>query len=264
MLPLLKHPSTAHFGPNSNTESKTNFVADKSIFVTEVDDYDRWRSMLYALGAKGVAAKMMAHVSQVVHGRAQAPQKARAKYPTGEFVHADAILELFHQQIRSFGEFVRALETHGFRVRNPSDEGDPQCDYFDLPCVDDSLHATLLHYLATSEFIRKFATKQYFPIDKREDTYIDFPIPNTDVTWYYAWNVNAWDRVYATRGEGEYPLEIKGPQLLRVAPVLWKESTGLYFHEYPHIDSINGLFIQAGIDVRTGRVNGVAISRVWT
>jgi hypothetical protein len=51
---------------------------------------------------------------------------------------------------------------------------------------------------------------------------------------------------------------------LKVAPVFWKESTGMYFYEYPHTDSITGLFIQAGVDARTGKVNGAAISRVWT
>ncbi|MDC3957092.1 hypothetical protein KEG38_24735 [Polyangium jinanense] len=66
------------------------------------------------------------------------------------------------------------------------------------------------------------------------------------------------------RGEGDYPLDIKGSQLLRVEPLLWTQSTGMYFHEYPRIDSIDGLFIQAGVDARTGMVNGVAISRVWT
>jgi hypothetical protein len=70
--------------------------------------------------------------------------------------------------------------------------------------------------------------------------------------------------VSAQRGEDDYPLEIKGPQLLKVAPAFWRESTGMYFYEYPHTDSITGLFIQAGVDARTGEVNGAAISRVWT
>jgi hypothetical protein len=70
--------------------------------------------------------------------------------------------------------------------------------------------------------------------------------------------------VSAQRGEGDYPLEIKGPQLLAVAPAVWTRSTGLYFHRAPHIDSVNGLFIQAGINARTGQVDGVSISRVWT
>ena len=44
----------------------------------------------------------------------------------------------------------------------------------------------------------------------------------------------------------------------------WRQSTGLYFHETPELESVNGLFIQAGIDARTGLVSGAAISRSWT
>lgn len=71
-------------------------------------------------------------------------------------------------------------------------------------------------------------------------------------------------RTKARRGEGDFPLEIKGAQLMRVEPVLWTQSTGMYFYEYPNVDSVSGLFIQAGVDVRTGLVTGAAISRVWT
>jgi hypothetical protein len=262
MLPVSQHPPRLHFNPDAAPVA--DFVAGKSAYVADVDDYDLYRSLLYALGANGVANKMMAHVNLIVHGGPKAPQKAIAKYPQAEFVHASAVLPLLHSKIRTFAEFVKALQGHGFRVRNPSDEGDPEFDFFELPLAGGSLPATLLHYLATSPFIRGFAGKQSFPIDTREDAYVDFPVPGTDLTWYYRWQSQAWDRVHAQRGDDEYPLEIKGPQLLRVAPVFWKESTGLYFHEYPHIDSITGLFIQAGVDARTGLVNGAAISRVWT
>lgn len=264
MLPLHSHDTKLHFDPAKADGRLADFVAGKDVFVVDVDDYDRYRSMLYALGAKSVANKMMANITTIVHGGQAAPAKARAKYPAGEFVRAQAVLPLFHREVRSFAEFVRALQAHGFRVRNPSDEGDPELDFFELPLVDGSLHRTLLHYLATSPFIRRFARKRSFPVDTREPAYVDFPVPGADVTWYYAWNPDAWSRVSAQRGDGDFPLEIKGPQLLRVAPVFWKKSTGLYFHEYPHIDSISGLFVQAGLDARTGRVNGAAISRVWT
>ena len=264
MLPIQKHPTQLHFAPGTTAKPVADFVTDKSLFVADYDDYELYRSMLYALGAKSVANKQLAHVTVVVHGGSAAPPKARAKYPAATFVPARQVLTRFHQEVRSFNEFVRALQTHGFRVRNPSDEGDPQLDHFELPLVDNSLHATLLHYLGTSPFIRDFAGKRSFPIDTREPAYIDFPVPGTDLTWYYAWNERAWGRVSAQRGDGDYPLEIKGEQLLRVNPVLWTQSTGMYFHEYPCTESITGLFIQAGVDARTGLVNGAAISRVWT
>ncbi|MEX1366768.1 MAG: hypothetical protein AB1Z98_26820, partial [Nannocystaceae bacterium] len=128
----------------------------------------------------------------------------------------------------------------------------------------DSLHATLLHYLATSEFARRFAGRTDARFDEVDPAYFEYPIPGTDLCGYIRWNEAAWGRVSAQRGEGDYPLEIKGSQLLAVAPALWTESTGLYFNEQPHIDSVTGLFIQAGIDARSGRVSGTAISRVWT
>jgi hypothetical protein len=262
MLPVQQHPTRLHFDPKA--AAPDDFVAGKSVYVVDVDDYELYRSLLYALGAKSVANKMMAHVTVIVHGGEAAPQKARAKYPQGQFVAANAVLPLFHAKVRSFGELVKALQDHGFTVRNPSDEGDPELDFFEMPLSDGSLHKTLLRYLSTSPFIRQFVQKQHFPIDQREDAYVDFEVPDSGVTWYYAWRTDAWGRVSAQRGEDDYPLEIKGPQLLKVAPAFWRESTGMYFYEYPHTDSITGLFIQAGVDARTGEVNGAAISRVWT
>ncbi|MGK3989413.1 hypothetical protein WME99_40580 [Sorangium sp. So ce136] len=264
MLPLKRHPTRLHVQAGKAPASAVNFAAGKSAYVVEVDDYALHRSMLYALGAKSVANKMMAHADLIVHGGAAVPPKARAKYPSGELVRADAVLPLFRQEVRSFAEYVRALQRHGFTVRNPSDEGGAKLDFFEMPLVDGSLHATLLQYLGDSPFIRKFVRKQHFPIEEREAAYVPFEVPGGGVTWYYAWVGDAWGRVSAQRGEGDYPLEIKGDQLMRVEPVFWTQSTGMYFYEYPHVDSISGLFIQAGVDALTGRVNGAAISRVWT
>ncbi|MDI3288568.1 hypothetical protein [Polyangium sp. 15x6] len=265
MLPLKQHPTHFHASPGTPSATAPNVVAGKSAYVVDVEDYELHRTMLYALGAKSVANKMMATADLIIHGGPEAPQKARAKYPAAERIRAQTILPLFHQEIRSFAELVRALERHGFTVRNPSDEGDPNFDFFEVPLVDGSLHATLLHWLGSSEFIREFTHKQHFPIDVREEGYVDFPLPDSrGITWYYAWKSDAWGRVHAQRGEGDYPLDIKGSQLLRVEPLLWTQSTGLYFHEYPRIDSVDGLFIQAGVDARTGMVHGAAISRVWT
>lgn len=264
MLPTNKHSNALHFDAKKRSAKTNNFVQGKSLFVTEVDDYERYRSMLYALGAQSVANKMMAHVNVIVYGGSTIPAKARAKYPKGEFIAADQVPGLFHDEIESFGTYIQALEKNGFTVRNPSDEGDARFDFFDVPLVGKSLSDTLFEYLKTSSFIRNFVTKQHFPIDKREDFYVDFPVPNTGLTWYYQWRLDPWNRVTASRGEGDYPLEIKGDQLSRVAPLFWHQHAGLYFHEYPYIDSINGLFIIGGIDARTGHVNGAAISRVWT
>lgn len=264
MLPIHHHPSTWHTIAPIGAAPVANFARNKSIYVVDVDEYDLYRSLLYALGARSVANKKLAHVEVIVHGEA-APAAARSKYPNGQFVPAQAVLPLFRQEVDSFGGFVRALRASGFTVRNPSDEGDPEFDYFaGLPLLEGSLHATLLAYLGSSPFIRRFVAPQSFPIDTRSPEYIEFPVPGTNFTWYYLWNSSAWARVSAQRGDGDYPLEIKGPQLLGVAPLFWTQSTGMYFHEYPHIDSVTGLFIQAGVDARTGLVDGVAISRVWT
>ncbi|MDC0672130.1 hypothetical protein [Nannocystis radixulma] len=264
MLPVKQHPTHLHFDPSRHTSAVADFVAGKSVYVADVDDYDMYRSLLYALGAKRVANEMVAHVDLIVHGQAAPPQEARAQHPEGEFVRADAVLPLFHSKVKSFAEFVRALQAHGFRVRNPSDEGGPEFDFFELQLVNDSLHATLLRYLETSPFISGFMHKQGFPIDERAEAFIDFTLPGRDYSWYYLWTTDGWARVYAQRGADDFPLEIKGSQLLRVAPVLWTQSTGMYFYEYPESESVDGLFIQAGIDARTGKVTGAAISRSWT
>jgi hypothetical protein len=261
--PLRRHPTQWRAVPGGG-EPVANFVDGKSVHVVDVAEYDLYRSMLYGLGATGVSNKKMAGVDLIVHGHGEAPKAVRTKYPAGEYVRADAVLPLFHQEVRSFGDFVRALRRHGFTVRNPSDEGDPEFDYFEVPLVGSSLHETLLQYLGTSTFIRGFSANQTTPGRDRDAAYSEFVVPNTGLTWYYLWSVDAWSRVSAQRGEGDYPLEIKGPQLLTIAPVVWTESTGLYFHEHAHLDSVNGLFIQAGVDARTGLASGVAISRVWT
>jgi hypothetical protein len=262
-LPDREHPTDWHFnGKTKGAAPVANFVQDRTIYVADAP-YDAYRSMLYALGAKGVTNKLMANVDTIVHGAA-VPKAAKTKYPNGQFIKAQTVLPLFHQEVASFSDYVRALIKHGFRVRNPSDEGDPEFDHFSLPLANGSLHATLRRYLDTSPFIRDFSSHDSPEFDRREESYVPVPIPGTDRTWWIRWDSTAWDRVSAQRGEGDYPLEIKGPQLLAVAPAVWTRSTGLYFHRAPHIDSVNGLFIQAGINARTGQVDGVSISRVWT
>ncbi|MDC0668706.1 hypothetical protein [Nannocystis radixulma] len=264
-LPLKRHPIDAHFQPDAAAPTlAAAVIAGKSVHVAEVDDYDLHRSMLYALGAKGVSNKMMAHVEIVVHGRAKPPQKALAKYPDRTFVRAQEVLQLFHQEVPSFAAYVRALQGHGFTIRNPSDEGDPDLDFFELPVVDGSLHATLLDYLGRAPFIRKFVHAQHFPVDPCQDPFIAFEVPESGVTWYYCWAHDGWGRVGAQRGDGDYPLEIKADQLMRVDALFWTESAGMYFYEYPNRDSVDGLFIHAGVDARSGLVHGAAISRVWT
>ncbi|MEZ4448254.1 MAG: hypothetical protein R3B09_02160 [Nannocystaceae bacterium] len=263
MLPRTQHPDNLHFRPGA--APRENFVVDRNAFVVDVESYDRTRSMLYALGAKSVANKMMANVDLIVHGGGKAPAKAIAKYPKGRFIRAQEVLPLFHQEVPDFAAYVRALQGHGFTVRNPSDEGDPSLDFFTVPLLEGSIHASLLEYLKTSDFVRAFAHAQSFPIDTREESYLEFEVPGgRGITWYIRWLSDAWARVSAQRGEGDYPLEIKGPQLMAIAPIFWTESAGLWFNEYPHVDSVDGLFIQAGVDARTGMVHGAAISRVWT
>jgi hypothetical protein len=266
-LPIRKHPNTLRAeAPSARKKPLANFARGKSLYVADVDSYELHRSMLYALGAESVSNKMLAHVNVVVHGKPAPPAKAKAKYPKGEYVSAQAVLPLFRQEVDSFAGFIKALREHGFTVRNPSDEGDPQIDFFALPLQKRSLHATLLHYLATSDFIRAFVHPPHVRYDERQDGYEDFTVKTSagEVTWFYAWQVDAFRRVYAQRGDGDYPLEIKGEQLLTVEPIFWTASTGLVFQGEAHVDSIDGLFIQAGIDARTGEVQGVAISRVWT
>lgn len=257
-------PETRHTAPRRAADAAdgaANFAEGRSVYVADVAEYDLYRSMLYALGARAVSNKKVAGVDLIVHAGA-APKALREKYPGAALARASAVPPLFRRDVGGFGDFVRALQRRGFTVRSPSDEGSPELDFFDLPLVG-SLHATLLRYLAASPFIRAFARNDTSSRGDAQPEYLPVEIPETGRTWYYAWRVDAWARVSAQRGEGDYPLEIKGPQLLAVLPEFWTRSTGLYFHEHPHIDSVNGLFIQAGVDAR-GRVEGAAISRVWT
>lgn len=247
--------------PAEAAKVKTNFAEGRSVYLADVSEYDLYRSMLYALGAEAVSNKKVAGVDLIVHAGA-APKAAREKYPDAALARASAVPPLFRREVGGFGDFVRALQRRGFTVRSPSDEGDAQLDFFSVP-LKGSLHATLLRYLADSPFVRAFARNRTAPSGDAQPEYLPVEIPETGRTWYYAWHTDAWARVHAQRGEGDYPLEIKGPQLLAVLPEFWTRGTGLYFHEHPHIDSIHGLFIQAGVDAG-GRVEGVAISRVWT
>jgi hypothetical protein len=257
----LQHPTAWHAADSpAGPAPLANFAAGRSLYLADVREYDAYRALLYALGAKSVSNRKLAHVDTIVYA-AGPPKDARTRYPNGAFVQARSVLPLFHQEVDSFSGFVRALQRHGFTVRNPSDEGDPDFDHFDLPLTG-TLPATLLQYLVDSPFTRAFAKQQHGHRGARDDAYVAIEVPGATAPWYYRWVINAWSRVYAQRGEGDYPLEIKG--LVDVAPAMWTRSTGLYFHDEPHIDSVNGLFIQAGISARTGRVEGVAISRVWT
>lgn len=98
MLPLAQHPNSYHASPGTPSEKTPNAVAGKSAYVVDVEDYELYRTMLYALGAKSVANKLMAT--------------------------ADLII-------------------------------------LEVPLVDGSLHATHLHWLGTSEFVRGFTHKQH-------------------------------------------------------------------------------------------------------
>ncbi|MEX1362405.1 MAG: hypothetical protein AB1Z98_04720, partial [Nannocystaceae bacterium] len=136
MLPLRRHPSTWHFQAQPVGEPPPNFVPGASIHITDVDDYDAYRSMLYALGATSVSNRKLAHVDTLVHGAEAPPKAAITKYPQAPRFRAQTVLSLFHQEVSSFGAFIGALQRHGFTVRNPSDEGDPQLDHFELERVD--------------------------------------------------------------------------------------------------------------------------------
>lgn len=262
-LPSVPFSDTLRSGPVP-TEPLPNPFEGRSIFVSEDMRYDLTRSMLYALGAKTVSNRMVAGLDLIVHS-GPVPSKVSAKYPSAERVPADRVLPLFRQRLPTLKAYLDALEAHGFTVRNRSDEGDPSLHAIDEPLVDGSLHATLLGWLGSSDHLRRHARKQYFPIDKREPNFIDFTPPGAEGwSWYYAWDTGAFHHVTAERDDGPFPLLIKGPDLMSVLPVFYKQVTGMYVYEYPHAESITGLFVVAGVDARTGNVTGVTAARVWT
>jgi hypothetical protein len=81
-LPDREHPTDWHFnGKTKGAAPVANFVQDRTIYVADAP-YDAYRSMLYALGAKGVTNKLMANVDTIVHGAA-VPKAAKTKYPNG-------------------------------------------------------------------------------------------------------------------------------------------------------------------------------------
>lgn len=265
-LPKAKHTDELHAKAKKAGKKSANFALKKSLFLCDVGDYERCRSMLYALGAESVSKKMLAHVNVVLYGGSKPPEKAKQKFPEAEYVKEQALLPLFHQEVQSFPAYLQALVDYGFLLRNGSDEGDPRRELFTLPLEKGSLHKTVLRYLQSSEFVRGFVRAPYHPTTEPDASYLPLEIPAKagPVTWYYQWQVDAWRRVSAFRGEERFPLELEGSQLLAVAPLLYTESTGVFFFDQPHIDSVNGLFVQAGVDARTGEVTGAALSRVWT
>lgn len=245
-------------------EALPNPFEGRSIYVCESVPYDLYRSMLYALGAKTVSNRMGAGLDQILHA-GPIPSKVSAKYPSAERARADAVLPLFRQRVPSLKAYLDALEAQGFTVRNRSDEGDPDLRALDVPLVDGSLHATLLRWLESSSHLRGYCRKQHFPIEQREAAFREFTPPGAEGwSWYYAWDNGAFHHVTAERDDGPYPLLIKGPDLMSVLPVFYKEITGMYVYEYPHRESITGLFVVAGTDARTGAVTGVTAGRVWT
>jgi len=142
MIPGQRYPTQWHYKSGQTTSELKNFIRGQSVFVVDVDDYERLRSMLYALGAQSVANKMMAHVNLIVYGGSSIPAKAQAKYPTGKFERAERVLPLFHQEVPSFADYIQAFEKNGFTVRNPSDEGDARFDFPSTPVGGTSLPET--------------------------------------------------------------------------------------------------------------------------
>ena len=57
---------------------------------------------------------------------------------------------------------------------------------------------------------------------------------------------------------------LKGPQWLAVEPLIMEAEHRPVLPRDPEMESVNGLFIQAGVDARTGLVSGAGISRSWT
>ncbi len=262
-LPLNTHDDAFRKDPVP-TEALPNVFEGRTIFVSDVPRYDLVRSMLYALGAKAVAYRSVPGVDMILYG-APIPSKTLAKFPTAERVSASGVLPLFRQRVPSFAAFLRALEEQGFTVRNGSDEGDPDLCVLDEPLSEGSLHATLVHWLNTAPFLSGFCGKQYFPIDKREPQFLEFSVPGSEgLTWYYAWDASAFGHISAQRGDGPYPLTIKGSELMSVLPIFYTQTTGMYVYEYPEKESITGLFVVAGVEAATGKVSGVGLSRVWT
>lgn len=258
--PEVPHFDSWRFDKFPAGEPLANFALDRRVFLADPLDAAAHAVMLYALGASRVLTTLSGPVDVVVHGKAP-PQAVRNRNPDARHVRSRDILPLFHQEVASFGDLVRALLRHGFAVRNPSDEGDPELDFFSLPLVDDQVAATLLRYLATSPFIRRFAANAAPSRGRNVDEYVAVPVQDTGRVGYYVWRTAAWRDVSAQRDDD---LELKGSQLLAVAPALWTRSAGLLFHQHPDHASVEGLFVQAGVSARTGQVEGVAISRSWT
>lgn len=255
------------------TPLELDALKGKTVLFTEKAGYARKRVQALALGAEGVTDKMMATVGIIVHGGARAPDKVAARYPGGAFYREAEFAALADAHLPGAAHLVAALQRHGFLVRNPSDESDPLLELFEQAPAEADLRASLLAYVRTSAFIARYARAPYgampeTPAAGFQPIRITRPVapdaPQSEVTWWYAFDQVAIGHVGAERGEGDYPQRIKGPDLWEALSALWQTGTSLRLYETPDEDSIAGVFVLGGIDKRTGKLTGLSLTRTWT
>lgn len=245
----------------------------KTVLFTEKAGYAGKRVQALALGAEGVTDKMMATVGIIVHGGARPPDKVAARYPGGAFHREAEFTALADTQLQSAPQLVAALQQHGFLVRNPSDESDPQLELFEQAPAAADLRASLLSYVRGSALLARYVRTPYgappeTPAAGFQPLAITRPgaagAPDQEVTWWYAFDHVAIGHVGAERGEGDYPQRIKGPDLWEALSARWQAGASLRLYETPDDDSVAGAFILGGIDRRTGQLTGLCLTRTWT
>lgn len=237
----------------------------KTVLFTDKAGYARKRVLAFALGAEGAWDKMMATVNVIVYSGPKRPDKAVAKYPSGEFRSEEEFFALAREQLPGAPQILNALQEYGFRFRNPSDEADPRLEVFDVAASPDGLTESLFGYLRSSQQVAAYVRAPWGAMPEKPDAaFKPLHLPQRDLTWWYAIGSTAIDHIQAERGNDEYPQRIKGHDLWDALIATWSEGLAARFYETPDPDSIAGLFILAGLDRQTGRCTGLSLSRTWT
>ncbi|MFN8396766.1 MAG: hypothetical protein U0176_19225 [Bacteroidia bacterium] len=216
---------------------------------------------LMALGAKTVEETLSDQATMVV-GLERQPDSEFRHLPYYSFAELDAYVLANH---RNLLQTLQALLDNGYQLRNPSDEGWPGPDFHQGGEVlsPSDLPNALLDYIQSSPYVAKWAAQAYASRSAAKRGFEEIAIGTSKA--YLRWEIDPYDyQINLQRGDAEDNrldnMELNDYYF----GAYWTYRVMALLNSEPSNESVDGLFIVAGMDNKDSTFQVVAVPRTWT